>query len=378
MTDEEATRPRRSDRHRKPEPETVPEAASPGYRATKRSSKAGKKARQAEKAGRVQEAFATLVLRVGRGIAMLLATLLVVAVTGGLVFLVITGINQGARWQARRAAETAARGAEARKVRENVVVIAVQERQATGFLAMRVDRKTQRVFGIAIPDGAFVEVPGQGFERIGDSYKAGADVSVSTVQNYLGVPFDYYIVVDDGLYKQMVKDQDVSGMLAAVVASNLTAKELEELGETLKTVPGKNVGLAPLPVRSVNIGNMTYYEPQREQIADLLYSWWGVKGGASAEVPRAIIYNGAGSPGIAGVAARELIKAGFRVVDTGNADRFDYAKTQIVILRGDPGAAARVQDILGTGEIVTKQASQDITDVIVIVGRDYKAPPATN
>ncbi len=87
-----------------------------------------------------------------------------------------------------------------------------------------------------------------------------------------------------------------------------------------------------------------------------------------------IIYNGAGTPGVGGLAARQLIKAGFRVVDTGNADRFDYATTQVVLLRGDEGEATKVRDILGTGEVVRKIADQDITDVVVIIGRDYKPP----
>ena len=55
------------------------------------------------------------------------------------------------------------------------------------------------------------DVPGQGFERIGDSYKGGAAVSLAAVSNYLSVPFDYYVTVDDAAYKTMLKQQDVSG-----------------------------------------------------------------------------------------------------------------------------------------------------------------------
>lgn len=368
----EERRPRRSDRHRKPEAEE-PEAAS-GYRATRRSGKTGKKARQAESIGKVQAAVAAVVARLGRGLALAVLGIAGVVLVGGLVFLGIAGINSYARWSARRDAGERARLAAQQKVRENLLVIAVQEKEATGFLAMRVDRKASRVFGIAIPDGAFVEVPGQGFERIGDSYKAGPAVSLAAVSNYLSVPFDYYVTVDDAVYKAMMKQQDVSGLVAAIVATNLGKAGQAELDATLKKVPQKNVGLAPLPVRSVTIGNVTYYEPQRDQIADLLYSWWGVKYGSGKQLPRAIIYNGSGTPGIAGLAARQLIKAGFRVVDTGNADRFDYATTQIVLLRGEPGEAARVRDILGTGEVVRKVAAQDITDVVVIIGKDYKPP----
>ncbi len=368
----EESRPRRSDRHKRREAE-VPEQA-PGYRASRRSSKVGKKVRKAERAGKARAAVAGVVARVGRGAALALAAAGVVLLAAALVFTAVLAVNWYARWSAGRAAADRARSVAKQKVRENLLVIAVQEKEATGFLAMRVDSKASRVFGIAIPDGAFVEVPGQGFERIGDSYKGGAAVSLAAVSNYLSVPFDYYVTVDDAVYKAMLKQQDVSGLSAALIATNLGKDGRGELDATLKKVPAKNVGLAPLPVRSVTIGDVTYFEPQRDQIADLLYSWWGVRFGEGRQLPRAIVYNGSGLPGIAGLAARQLIKSGFRVVDTGNADRFDYATTQIVLLRGDAGEASRVRDILGTGEVVRKVAAQDITDVVIIIGRDYKPP----
>lgn len=366
-------RARRSDRHKKAEPEAAP---APGYRSTRRTSPSAKKAKRAEEVGRVQAAFAAAAKRLGKGVATVLAALIALALVAAVLFLSVNGVNAFARWYAKRQADAAAAEAAKQKVRGNLLVIAVQENAATGFLAMRVDDKTHRAFGIAIPDGAFVEVPGQGFEKIGDSLKAGPTVSLAAVSNYLGVPFENYVMIDDGAYKAMMKDQDVSGLVPAITGTNLTATQRDELSKTLAAVPGKNVGLAPLPVRSVAIGTMTYFEPQRDQIADLLYSWWGVKIDSTKQSPRVIIYNGAGQPGIAGEAAKQLIKAGFRVVSEGNADRFDYAATQIVLLRGDGGEAMRVRDILGTGDVVRKLTDEDITDLVVIIGRDYK-PPAS-
>ena len=85
------------------------------------------------------------------------------------------------------------------------------EKQATGFLAVRVDGETQRVFGIAIPDGAFVEVPGQGFERIGDSYKAGPErLARQRCPTTSRCRSTTTSVVDDAVYKAMLKDQDVA------------------------------------------------------------------------------------------------------------------------------------------------------------------------
>ena len=87
-----------------------------------------------------------------------------------------------------------------------------------------------------------------------------------------------------------------------------------------------------------------------------------------------IVFNGAGVPGIAGIAAQQLIRSGVRVVDTKNADRFNYAKTMIIVQRGPDSAGPEVKKILGVGEIIKKPAEQDVADVLVIIGKDYKPP----
>ena len=96
---------------------------------------------------------------------------------------------------------------------------------------------------------------------------------------------------------------------------------------------------------------------------------------SAAQPTRVIVYNGSGIPGIAGVAARELIRLGYKVVDTRNADRFDYATTQIVLQHGEDPLGKQLQKELGVGTVVVQDANQQIADVIIIVGKDY-APKA--
>ena len=133
----------------------------------------------------------------------------------------------------------------------------------------------------------------------------------------------------------------------------------------------------PLPVKPIDLGGQTFFEPQRDKIADLLLQWWDVRLGAEDSAVRVIIYNGAGTPGIAGQAAQQLIAAGMRVVDTKNADRFDYDTTLIVVQDGNTEQGDVVRSALGVGEVVDKPSEQDVADVIVIIGLDYE-PPATN
>ena len=336
-----------------------------GYRSTRRGSKSAKTAKRAIKFDVVTQVFD----RTGsflRNLGIVLALALVGLLVAAIAFLLLAmSINGFVRWNAQRiAAKSNTEAGLNEQAKENLVVIGVEGDKAVGFLAIRVDRKGKQVFGIAIPDGAFIEVPGQGFERAGESFNTGADVSLSTISNYLTVPFRSYLVVPAEVYRTILKKQSVSGITELATASNLTETEKANLAEVLKGIPQKNTALVPLPVKPIKLGDQTYFEPQRLQVADLLKSWWGVDATKVANVTRVIVYNGAGAPGIAGEAAQQLIRNGFRVVDTKNADNFNYKKTQVVVQNGPAKRGADVVAVLGVGSVVNKSSEQDVADVI--------------
>lgn len=347
-----------------------------GYRTSKRSSRSGKKARRAarteqhrvevrEKASRTSRSLAVVVKRSGIVLAATVAVLLAFV-------LIATGINSLARYTAKRQAVAESSPEALReKAKENLLIIGVNGKQGADFLAVRLDEKGGQIFGIAIPDGAFMEVPGQGFERIGDSYGAGPEVSLAAISNYLSVPFEKYIVVDKDTYQEALTSQSLAGVMGRVVATDLENAERESIASFMGDVSSENVALVPLPVKPISLGDQTFFEPQRQEVAELLLSWWGIKLGAEENVVRVIIYNGAGIPGIAGEAARELIRNGMRVVDTKNADRFDYDESLIVVQDGVLENGQRVRDVLGVGTIIDQPSEQDVADVIVIIGADY-------
>lgn len=359
-------KPRRS---KTPPPPETPT----GYRATRRGSKVLKKAQKAER----QHAVTTTIQRAGHkarnvGIV-ILQTLGAIGFTVLVLLLVATLVNSAVRWNAQRLADRAGTAAEReRRSRENVVVIGVEGDKAVGFLAMRVDRKGKQVFGIAIPDGAFIDVPGQGFSRIGDAYPAGPKVITSAISNYLTVPFNNYIIVPAPVYRDALTRQVVQGVPESSQGTNLAKEDLGALVAELKEIPAKNVSLIPLPVKPIKLGDQTYFEPQRDQVADLLKTWWGVDPTAGERVVRVVVYNGAGKPGIAGEAAQQLIRAGLRVVDTQNADNFGYKTTQIVVRKGNAMVGDSVRRVLGVGEVSVDESAQDVTDVVVIIGADYQ------
>jgi hypothetical protein len=363
-------------------PRPVEEAPEVGWRLSRRSSRTGKQARRQAKAERVRSEFdekaaavggalsdvLTRVLRVGGG--SVLAIVLVAAILWGAAL----GVNEFARWNAKRIAEASSSQASVEGLRENVVVIGVRDNQAVGFVAMKAERATKRIVGIAMPDGAFVEVPGQGFERIGDSYSAGPDVSRDTVSNFLMVPFKRYIVVDEDVYQALVTQQKTADIVARAVSSDMSDAEKDDLEAFLKKVPAKEVWIVPLPVKPITVGSERYYEPQRTEIADIVLQWWGVRIDQQRQALRVILYNGVGTPGVAGKAAQQLIRKGFRVVDSKNADNFDYKETQILLYHGTQADAEQVKAAIGVGKTLIQTSAQNIADVIVIVGADYVPP----
>ena len=370
MSDRSARTPRRT----RPAPKVAPPS---GYRSTRRGSKSAKSAKRALKYTFVTRGFDRLA-SVSRRVGMVLAVAVGALLATTLVLLILaSAINGFVRWNAHRIAARSGTAQEVdRRAKENLLVVGVENGKAVGFLAMRVDRKGRQVFGIAIPDGAFLEVPGQGFERAGESYAEGAEISMSTVSNYLTVPFRNYLVVPAEVYRTVLKEQSVTRLADATQDDNLSEGEFKELAEVLGKIPQKNTALVPLPVKPIKLGEQTYFEPQRAQVADLLKSWWGVDATRTAKVTRVIVYNGAGIPGVAGEAAQQLIRNGFRVVDTKNADNFDYKTTQVVVQRGSAQQGNEISRVLDAGSVSNKPSDQDVADVIVIIGKDYK-PPVT-
>jgi polyisoprenyl-teichoic acid--peptidoglycan teichoic acid transferase len=88
------------------------------------------------------------------------------------------------------------------------------------------------------------------------------------------------------------------------------------------------------------------------------------------------VLNGNGVPGIGQQVAERLQPGGYRILLTGNADRFSYETTRIVIYDDAPEQLAVARDIrerLGTGEIERSGTPQSVVDVTIVVGADF--PP---
>lgn len=86
------------------------------------------------------------------------------------------------------------------------------------------------------------------------------------------------------------------------------------------------------------------------------------------------ILNGNGVVAIGQQVAGRLSGGGYRIVLTGNADRFDYEQTLIVVYDDTPEQLAVAEDVrerLGVGEIQRSATPQSVVDVTIVVGADF-------
>ncbi|MFO7961807.1 MAG: LCP family protein [Nitriliruptoraceae bacterium] len=96
-----------------------------------------------------------------------------------------------------------------------------------------------------------------------------------------------------------------------------------------------------------------------------------VTGGRDVE-----ILNGNGVPRVGQEVAERLSDGGYRIVLTGNADRFTYETTRIVLHGRSPGQLAVGRDVqarLGVGELELAATPGSVVDVTIVVGADF--PP---
>ncbi|HEX5132010.1 MAG TPA: LytR C-terminal domain-containing protein [Candidatus Krumholzibacteria bacterium] len=104
--------------------------------------------------------------------------------------------------------------------------------------------------------------------------------------------------------------------------------------------------------------------------SSVTFSLFVRKSGDSSEPLRVVIRNGSGVAGVAGEAEKALREMGVVVVEVGNAERFDYGETILVVRR-------REVDVKGLAERigcrkVTRQLRKDAdADAEIILGADY-------
>jgi hypothetical protein len=181
-----------------------------------------------------------------------------------------------------------------------------------------------------------------------------------------------------GLFDKFANDPSelerrVTAAGGSLAESDLSPERVGDLLRRLAELPVGDRALASLPVQPVSVAGDELYRSEPAELAAFLDE---TVGDAPEETGETLvqILNGNGVPGIGQQVAEELGGADFRVILSGNAQRLDYRRTQIVTYDGSAeglGTARRVREILGVGEVKTSSQGQDIVDLTIVVGKDY-------
>ncbi len=289
---------------------------------------------------------------------------------------------------------------------------------------------------LLVPAGAMVEVPSFGLQRIGDAAQlGGVELLQASAENLLGVPLGGLDVLDATALAGLVRPAGAlrievperieavgdDGRVRVLFERGVTEVPAERVHELL-TARGDETDLGrlvrhqafweawldairsgvPAPTGAAAAGvaaavrllatgpvelHLTPVEPVAAGAADGadLYRVLsaelttlmgrlapGLNEPGAAGRLRVQLLNGTGEPGLAQVVTPRLVPAGAEVKLVGNADRFDYATTQIVYYdqRVRAGALA-VRDALGVGEVVRSRQRLEVVELTVVVGHDF-------
>lgn len=180
---------------------------------------------------------------------------------------------------------------------------------------------------------------------------------------------------------------------------------IQQLSQAIETdmTPDQMLALAPIVaqirpdnIKSRSIDLTMSYEiklntgadvlwPDREKIGALIQEMFSTSEGANvvasisplrAEAARIVILNGTNKDGLAAMASRYLQANGFNVVQIGNAEKRDYAKTVLVDLAGKPATLDWLSQrfSIDSANIKRNPTTDRDSDIRVILGNDWTPP----
>ena len=186
------------------------------------------------------------------------------------------------------------------------------------------------------------------------------------VSQGLGNPFKFNRLVGIGIDKVTIDD-------------TFSTKDIYKLSKRFKSLDPDKVDLLTLPTTPIGSGSRYQGEqlvqPFAQVLIDRINGIDSTKpGGALSVKPsdvRVRVLNGAGTNGLAGRVSDELRDQQFNVVDTGDADNFNYARSIVRHRTEAQGKAQLLQRSLVSGALLVPDNTLQGVDVALVIGRDY-------
>jgi anionic cell wall polymer biosynthesis LytR-Cps2A-Psr (LCP) family protein len=225
---------------------------------------------------------------------------------------------------------------------------------------------------------------------------AGANQRLTGAQ---AVAFATYVSGNEDASANLLRLQSVlDGLLAALPAgaagiehlvstlgaganSTLGSGRLAQLLADFKADVGSNKVLpTDLPVVKIDAGGQPLYRVDQGATTTFVQGNLASSLPASARVARQRVFvqNGVGTPGLVGTACEKLVAAGFLFAGSGNASSFGFVTSKVLIQNTSSASLQLGQRVatalkLPAADIAVTTEAQNVADVIVILGKDYKS-----
>ena len=158
---------------------------------------------------------------------------------------------------------------------------------------------------------------------------------------------------------------------APYLDTDLTWKELLEFDQIAEPLLSPETFIAQLPGTQREINGDQYFEPDRDLTA-LLLANLGEGLLLPPEMITVEVLNGSGARGVAAKMADLLRSSGFSIDDenVGNADNYDYQRSQVISRLEDVSAAKQVAEAVPGSDFIKDPLPGYHVMVTVIVGKD--------
>jgi hypothetical protein len=188
----------------------------------------------------------------------------------------------------------------------------------------------------------------------------------------------------DGLLAALPTDEGkverLVGSLGKTAQSSFGAKRLSAtLAGLAAAARADDVLPTDLPVQKIDAGGPPAYRVDTAATKQFVETNLAASLPASArgERTRVFVQNGVGTPGLVITACNKLVDAGYAFAGSGNASDFNHATSKVLVFdrsvaSAELGNAVARSLRLPTSDVAVSTQGQNVADVLVILGKDYK------
>ncbi|HEX3621862.1 MAG TPA: LCP family protein [Acidimicrobiales bacterium] len=181
--------------------------------------------------------------------------------------------------------------------------------------------------------------------------------------------------ISSGLSNPLTLNRLISiGVDNLTVDQQMSTKDITNLARKFRSINPDTVDMATLPTTDAYVGDASVQLLDTKNAQEYLDRLNGIDTSTSQLHPADVsvdVLNGNGLSASALKAASGLTQAGFKIVDTGDADTYSYKDTVVKYAPGRQAKAVLVRDNLVAGALIQSDPGLVTSDVSVIVGADY-------